>query len=55
MTYKKFYYHSSNHKGFAIIDKEEIVDCKEVHEDEYYIWDEFKKHYIKCVCSGWQA
>lgn len=55
MTYKKFYYHSDDQKGFAIFDKEEIVTCIEAHEDEYYIWNEHKACYIKCICSGWQA
>lgn len=54
MTYKKFYYHPSEQKGFATLDKEEIVDCMKIHENEYYIWDGSKARYIKCIYSGWQ-
>lgn len=55
MPYKKYYYHSSEQKGFAEIEKIEEVECAKPHEDEYYIWNENKTCYIKCICSGWQA
>lgn len=55
MTYKKFYYRSSSQKGFAEFEKAEKVECKDPHEDEYYIWNENKTCYTKCICSGWQV
>lgn len=55
MTYKRFYYRTSNKKGYAKLEKEESINCVELHEDEYYILDKDGIECIKCVCSGWQA
>lgn len=53
MTYKKFYYRQSKQKGFAELDKEETVDCKESHEDEYYILNEEDNCYHEAVIEYW--
>lgn len=55
MTYTKTYYRPSSQKGFANLEKIEEIECQEPHENEYYIWNENKTCYTKCICSGWQA
>nr|DAL66794.1 MAG TPA: hypothetical protein [Bacteriophage sp.] len=53
MTYKKFYYHSSNQKELAEIEKIEEMECAKPHEDEYYIWNEESKRYHEAAIEYW--
>lgn len=53
MPYKKYYYHSSEQKGFAEIEKIEEVECAKPHEDEYYIWNEKDNRYHEATIEYW--
>lgn len=53
MTYTKTYYRLHKQKEFADIEKVEKVECTELHEDEYYIWNEGDNCYHEAVIEYW--
>ena len=53
MEYTKFYYHSNEANKCAILDKTELCACSESHEDEYYLWIDDLRKYIKAQVEWW--
>lgn len=53
MTYTKTYYKLNSQKGLAEIEKTEKVKCVELHENQYYIWNEKDNRYHEATIEYW--